>query len=292
MEGTVFKNLIKLILFITYSIHASSGDYGIRVGKCDADRLDHQHEIIKDNSIKYIKKGGLKEGSIVWDIACGNGNMTAFFASVVGEKGHVYALDASEKQIELAKKKIEKLGLKNVTFVVSNIDNIRDSLGKADIVYARFFLMHLSDPNRAIQQMTKLLKKGGVLILEEPIKNAIYSMVCKPGRSSKYLNDILATFDKYFNRKKLHIEIGKELYDICKNLALFSNIRLYKSVSRVDTDRLASITIPLINNFEDRFIEEGIVAKSEWETIKNGFIKNFDVFEYTEYSFAHLLLTK
>ena len=78
---------------------------------------------------------------VVWDIGCGSGVMTEYLAKVVGSNGYVYAIDISNDQIKVAKRRIESAGYKNVEFIVGDINKIKnDAYKKADIVYARFLI--------------------------------------------------------------------------------------------------------------------------------------------------------
>jgi len=53
----------------------------------------------------YIKMF-VKEGDTVVDATCGNGNDTAFLASLVGENGRVFGFDIQDKAIANTTKKL------------------------------------------------------------------------------------------------------------------------------------------------------------------------------------------
>jgi len=53
----------------------------------------------------------VKEGDTVVDATCGNGNDTAFLASLVGENGRVFGFDIQDKAIANTTKKLTDLNL-------------------------------------------------------------------------------------------------------------------------------------------------------------------------------------
>lgn len=149
--------------------------YVLAVGQKGATRLDLQNGILKEHTDKHLEKAGLSKGQTVWDIGCGVGAMTVELAKKVGETGRVYAIDRSEEQLAVAKEKIEAEGLKNVTFFQGDIRQQTDlPTGIADVVYMRFVLMHIKDPEKVIDIAKNLLKEGGVVASQESIMSTFY----------------------------------------------------------------------------------------------------------------------
>jgi len=77
----------------------------------------------------------VKEGDTVVDATCGNGNDTAFLASIVGENGRVFGFDIQERAIFNTTKKLKDLNLSGrVTLIKDghqNMDKYVDSPVKA-----------------------------------------------------------------------------------------------------------------------------------------------------------------
>ena len=133
---------------------------------------------------------------MIWDIGCGSGAMTAYFAEKVGENGHVYAVDISEKQLEVTKKRIESGGFTNVTFIRADIVSDNFPTGAADVVYIRFVLMHLTNPNLALDKIKDLLKPQGIFVSEEPINSSCYSPTSANSVLKEYINAYIV--DNYY----------------------------------------------------------------------------------------------
>jgi len=99
---------------------------------------------------------------IVADIGTGEGRWAIFFAQQGAE--YVYALDISEEMLEIAKRKAKEKGVyEKIVFKQGNILNLELSHNFFDIVYCMETLIHLKDPQRAINNMAKALKKGGII---------------------------------------------------------------------------------------------------------------------------------
>ncbi len=79
------------------------------------------------------------------DVGCGGGDVTFDLASLVGITGSVVGLDLDATKIELARGDAEQAEVSNVEFRVADLT---DGLGEDayDVVYARFVLTHLADP--------------------------------------------------------------------------------------------------------------------------------------------------
>ena len=94
------------------------------------------------------------------DVACGSGE----FAAYLSLSGHnVTGYDFNEKSINMGKKLAKKLGVKNsCKFRLSEFYKVKQ---KADIVVCTAALHHLDDPYKGLKHLSKLLNKGGYLIL-------------------------------------------------------------------------------------------------------------------------------
>jgi 2-polyprenyl-3-methyl-5-hydroxy-6-metoxy-1,4-benzoquinol methylase len=150
-----------------------SSVYMLKTGHAGSKRLELQHNLIAQSSYDRLKKAGLKQGSVVWDLGCGNGMMTAYLAKEVGPDGHVYAIDISETQLELAKEHVCEQGFKNVTFIKADVSTEIDFPKESiDIIFCRFLLMHVKNPDFVIHTMKNVLKPGGSVVNQESTMSA------------------------------------------------------------------------------------------------------------------------
>ena len=97
----------------------------------------------------------------VLEIGCGTGSTALVHAPYVK---HIHATDISPKMIEIAKGKAAAEEIDNITFEVSSIDELEVADQSLDAVLALSVLHLLEDRNEAIENVHKMLKKGGVFV--------------------------------------------------------------------------------------------------------------------------------
>ena len=99
----------------------------------------------------------------VLDLACGTGDL-AFAAARHVAGGEVVGIDASDAMIELARRRADvehRYG--DVRFVVGDISSLGHADASADAIIAGYALRNVPDHERAIAEIARVLKPGGVL---------------------------------------------------------------------------------------------------------------------------------
>ena len=89
-------------------------EYVLQTGKEGAARLDAVEGFFGTASRELLTEVGLRPGLRVLDVGCGTGTLTSWMARTVGKQGHVVAVDADAKQLDIARATAEKTGLSNV----------------------------------------------------------------------------------------------------------------------------------------------------------------------------------
>jgi SAM-dependent methyltransferase len=102
----------------------------------------------------------------VADFGCGVGLVTALLAELVGIEGHVVGIDSSAAQLAEASKRMPA-GITNFRFVEASATETGLPPGSFDLVYCRFLLIHLPEPERALREMFTLLRPEGILVCED-----------------------------------------------------------------------------------------------------------------------------
>lgn len=103
----------------------------------------------------------IKEGDTVIDLGSGAGNDCFVARRLAGETGRVVGLDMTEKMIEKARKNAEKLELKNVDFVLGDIEDMPLEDELADVVVSNCVLNLVPDKKLAFAETYRILKPGG-----------------------------------------------------------------------------------------------------------------------------------
>ncbi|MCP4923360.1 MAG: class I SAM-dependent methyltransferase [bacterium] len=192
------------------------GDYVLQTNKTGQRALEIQQAALEGNSLKLLEKAGLKPGYRVWDIGCGNGEMTEILAKQVGPSGKVFALDARTQQLEAVRKRIFEAGLNNVDFIHSDLDALEILAPEsADLVFSRLIFMHLKSPDRVFGQILKLLRPGGILTIQEPTWSR-FKTVPKIPLLEEYMQKLKKSMDYY----GVDYEFGDKVLEFGKKHAL------------------------------------------------------------------------
>jgi ubiquinone/menaquinone biosynthesis C-methylase UbiE len=107
------------------------------------------------NSAGYLL-GMLEPGMSLLDVGCGPGTITADLAGLVRE---VTAIDSSAEVLETAARGAPG----NVTFAVGDVHALDFGDGAFDVVHAHQVLQHVADPVRALREMRRVRRPGGIV---------------------------------------------------------------------------------------------------------------------------------
>jgi SAM-dependent methyltransferase len=146
---------------------ARSGQYALATGADAVGRLKILHRIYSSAGREALLEAGLKEGMSVADFGCGPGTMTRMLAALVGSSGSVTGIDFHAGQLEEARQLCAMDGLVNTTFVAADACSTGLPQNRFDLVYCRFLLLHLMDPTSCLHEMWRVLKPGGILLVED-----------------------------------------------------------------------------------------------------------------------------
>ena len=195
------------------------GDYVLEVGKKGFDRLKFINDVFGEHSKDFLIRAGLKEGQRILEVGCGTGSMTTWLANQVGVTGQIIAVDASEKQLALARKAAQESGATNIEFVCSTVEALNLQSGSVDLIYSRLLLMHLKDPKQVLIDLKRYLRTGGVIACEEPHASSL--MTTPRNEPIERMNEL---FVKLGRLQGLDFNIGDKLYSIMIS-AGYSKIR-------------------------------------------------------------------
>jgi SAM-dependent methyltransferase len=109
----------------------------------------------------------LHPGMRVLDAGCGPGSITVGLAEVVAP-GHVFGIDIQPALIALARAQAATRGTANVRFEVANLYRLPCADASFDAVFANGVLMHLREPARALAELRRVLRPGGIAGVRDP----------------------------------------------------------------------------------------------------------------------------
>ena len=120
-----------------------------------------------------ILVSGAREGSRVLDVAGGTGDLALAFAKKVGQRGQVVHTDINEAMLRVGRDRLHDAGFSLPT-MVCDAEKLPFPDGHFDVVTVAFGLRNMTHKEAALQEMARVLKKGGKLLVLE------FSKVAQP----------------------------------------------------------------------------------------------------------------
>ena len=144
---------------------------------------------------KIIERSGIKQGMTVIDLGCGSGTFTTFVARIVGEQGKVYAIDIQPALLKQRERKLSKADnhdLRNIELKQASAYELPFEDKSIDLVYMITVLPEIPDRGRALREISRVLKPGGILAVTEFLPDPDYpwrSTVIKIGQREGFALD-------------------------------------------------------------------------------------------------------
>ncbi len=146
----------------------------------------------------------IENGVKVLELGCGTGSMWIEHKDVIHKCSQIVFSDFSEGMLAAARENIGEF--ENVEYRIIDIQNIPFEDEYFDIVIANYMLYHVPDINKAVSEVSRVLKKGGYFYAGTHGENGIMETIVKIlGMDLVYTN----TFSLENGREKLEPYFSK-----------------------------------------------------------------------------------
>jgi ubiquinone/menaquinone biosynthesis C-methylase UbiE len=134
----------------------------------ELDRLQLQSRVWEPAGGRLLAEIGDGTGRRVLDVGCGCLGWLRPLSGWVGPAGHCVGTDIDERLLRAASDLVRDEGLGNVEVVRDDLFDSRLPAHSFDLVHARFQLAPLGRFDEQLASFRRLLRPGGVLVLEDP----------------------------------------------------------------------------------------------------------------------------
>lgn len=115
-----------------------------------------------------IDVSGARAGNQILDLAGGTGDLSKRFSRIVGETGKVVLADINASMLNVGRDKLNNEGyVSNIEYVQANAEELPFEDNQFDVITIAFGLRNVTDKQKALNSMTRVLKPGGRLLVLE-----------------------------------------------------------------------------------------------------------------------------
>ncbi len=193
----------------------SAADCALGYTDAEQARLIRQATLIAPHTERLFREAGIGVGHRVLDLGSGMGDVSMLVAGLVGASGEVVGIERYATSIERAQARVAAAGLRNVSFLNVDVNNIVTDR-PFDAVVGRFILMFLPDPIFVLRSVSRLVRPGGVLAFQEPSWIPMLAL----GDRLPLWSCVLRSIHETISRSGANPEMGLALYQIFQEIGL------------------------------------------------------------------------
>ncbi len=121
-----------------------------------------------------IEQSAIRPGQTVLDLAGGTGDLAAKFSRRVGKAGRVVLADINESMLNVGRERLTNSGIVgNIEYTLANAEQLPFENDSFDCITIAFGLRNVTDKDKALESMNRVLKPGGRLLVLEFSKPVI-----------------------------------------------------------------------------------------------------------------------
>jgi len=204
----------------------------------------------------------LGEVKKILDVGCGRGHWGQALAPFFHKEFHLIGIDPEIKSLQHAEGRAASQGIRsNCDYKVGSVEKLDFVDGLFDLVTCQTVLIHLPDPEIALNEMLRVLKPGGILLVAEPNNQANAIIYDSNNISLEEKIDHLKFFARCERgKKKLNLgynSFGDQLPILFAKLNL-KDIKIFLFV-------IASFLIPPYSSTEQQALSKDMVSAAEKE---------------------------
>jgi ubiquinone/menaquinone biosynthesis C-methylase UbiE len=212
---------------------------------------------VDDMTVRMLTDAGVGPGMHVLDVGCGSGDVSHLLAKLVGNEGHVTGIDRDGPSLEIARDRVRRLNLPNITFIQRDICELSPEPGPFDAAVGRRVIMYLPEPVDAIRKISATLRPGGIVAFLEH-DNTMVPGRLKPLPLQEKVNGWIR---KTIEKEGANTHIGFDLPFILEEAGL--TVEHIRAESIIQTPQTNYPTVAIIRAMLPRIIQKGVATEEE-----------------------------
>ncbi len=113
-----------------------------------------------------ISVSGVGKTDCVVELACGSGTTTLGFAE---RCGHAIGVDVAEEPLQRARTAAAERGIRNVDFILSEVERLSFDDGSFNGALCRFSFHHFVNPARVFAELARVVGAGGWMVIADMV---------------------------------------------------------------------------------------------------------------------------
>jgi ubiquinone/menaquinone biosynthesis C-methylase UbiE len=130
-------------------------------------RLQFQHEVWRPMTDTFLQWLNIQKGWKCLDAGSGPGFVSMDLRQLVGDEGEVTLLEPSTFYINSFKSVADLNGWSNVNYIRGTVEESELPADKFDVIFSRWVISFVPDPEKFVANLVKALKPGGILAIED-----------------------------------------------------------------------------------------------------------------------------
>ena len=197
----------------------------------ECERLELQARLGKiEQHLRYLP---ISAGAQVLDAGCGSGSMSRLIARAFPD-ADITGVDLREQYLDFARRRARSEELQNVQFQFADVFALPFADASFDVVWTKYLLQWLKEPKRALGELRRVTRPGGVVVSCDFAGFAIEHFPVKPDFNREVRRVMTALVDCDVGRKVPSFMLSLGLRDVHVEAEVD---KIFTVIGRIDAER-------------------------------------------------------
>ena len=142
-------------------------EYLLGVNQKELERLQFQHGVWGHVTRKFLERLGVSNGWRCLDVGAGPGLVSLDLREMIGESGHVTALEPSAFYLDWLRAEAARRKWDNIVCLQGTAEQADLPVEAYDLVFVRWVVAFVSDPETFLARLVTTLRPGGIIAVQD-----------------------------------------------------------------------------------------------------------------------------